>query len=270
MRRGARVGLCMVATLLFLHFPCVGRSEDSLKFTGIPREDDLGSFRKNQSRLHANASIPLQQVGDALALDAEGNLYTTLKGIFGFGVAKYRRNGLLCWVRQYERFLKSSGIATAVAVDGKGYVYVTGQSEGKKGDLDYLTVKYDRDGNEEWAAVFNGSGGDDVAGAIAVDGAGNVYVTGASTGRRGDLDFVTVKYGSSGRRLWVRRYDGPSHELDWADQIALNPDGGVSVTGLSMGYDGLEEYATVRYDRNGKCLRVERFAPESDSNDASS
>ncbi len=77
--------------------------------------------------------------------------------------------------------------ATAIAVDGNGNVYVTGHcSYGGSSGYDYATLKYDPERKSalgeplQWAGKANH--GDDFATAIAVDGNGNVYVTGYSYG----------------------------------------------------------------------------------------
>ena len=64
---------------------------------------------------------------------------------------------------------------------------------------------------EEWVARYQTFTGG--ASAIAVDGDGNVYVTGpngcwAEDWGGCDHDYVTVKYGPDGNQLWVARYDG--------------------------------------------------------------
>lgn len=104
-----------------------------------------------------------------------------------------------------------------------------------------------------WAAFENGAGRYyDYARALAVDGTGNVYVTGSSDG-----DYLTVKYGpGGGAPLWVARYNGPMNREDTPSGIAVDSTGSVYVTGASFGGNsGLGgtgyDYATVKYSPAG-------------------
>lgn len=89
------------------------------------------------------------------------------------------------WVAVYNGTGNSHDEAHAIAVDDLGNVYVTGQSTGSGTDWDYATVKYYPDGQVAWTARYDGPVSlTDIALAIAVDGAGNVCVTGHSQGPR--------------------------------------------------------------------------------------
>src|SRR4029077_1627746 len=81
------------------------------------------------------------------------------------------------WVARYNGPGNYTDDPVAIAVDGSGNVYLTGESSGQG----YATIKYDSAGEEQWVAGYNGPGnGNDRANAIAVDASGNVYVTGES------------------------------------------------------------------------------------------
>lgn len=87
--------------------------------------------------------------------------------------------------------------ASALAVDGEGNVFVTGQAGGSFSSVsvDYATLKYDTDGTLRWTKTFNGRGGNmDYATDIAVDASGAAYVTGGAYRRRSGTDFTTIKY----------------------------------------------------------------------------
>jgi len=131
-----------------------------------------------------------------------------------------------------------------VAVDASGNVYVTGFTVSQH---EYLTIKYDSAGQEQWIAQYSGPGNDDYARAIALDDFGNVLVTGYS--RRfpsGDMDFATIKYNSAGQEQWVARYNSPSNGYDLAYAIAIDSAANVYVTGGGFGY------ATVKYNSAGQ------------------
>src|SRR5438552_4064717 len=133
------------------------------------------------------------------------------------------------WQSFYDGAGRFNDTPVAITVDGAGNVYVTGTSDARChvecaaecyygctwfcsticDQTDFATVKYDANGKQLWAVQYHGPGaGYDFAHAIAVDGAGNVYVTGASVGVASNLDYATIKYSPAGRQLWAARYHG--------------------------------------------------------------
>jgi hypothetical protein len=80
------------------------------------------------------------------------------------------------------------------AGDSAGNLYLAGYGLAPgTGDYDFVTVKYSGDGSPLWTNRFSGVPYvDDISFALAVDGAGNVYVTGES--QADNWDFATVKY----------------------------------------------------------------------------
>lgn len=168
---------------------------------------------------------------------------------------KYNSAGEQQWVARYNGEANNGGVATAIAVDKSGNVYVTGTS----GD-DYVTIKYNSAGEQQWVARYDGPGHDlDAAYAIAVDTSDNVYVTGFSGGAGTNLDYATIKYDSAGQQQWVARYDGPVSGFDEAAAMAIDSSGNVYVTGISLGSDTVIDFVTVKYDSLGKEQWVARY-----------
>jgi hypothetical protein len=99
-------------------------------------------------------------------------------------------------------------------VDSGGNVFVTGYSYAFGTRNDYATVAYSSDGVPLWTNRYNGPSNDsDNASAMAVDRAGNVFVTGHSaTGPS-----ATIKYFSSLQaHLAIHRRDDQS-VLSWTN-----------------------------------------------------
>jgi len=195
----------------------------------------------------------------AIAVDGSGNVCVTGPS-YGSGTGddyasiKYLPNGLYAriWPRRYNGPGNSTDWASDIAVDGSGYVYVTGASVGSGTDFDYATIKYYPDGDTAWVRRYDGpTHGDDRSSAIAVDGSGYVYVTGAGVGSGTSYDYVTIKYYPDGDTAWVRRFDGTGNDSDYAYAIAVDGSGSVYVTGWSLGNGTSHDYLTIKYLSNG-------------------
>ncbi|WP_207512659.1 SBBP repeat-containing protein [Longitalea luteola] len=191
----------------------------------------------------------------ALALDKHGNVHVTggitrLHTGMDYTTYKYDPDANRIWKKTYNGLGVGPDKASAIAVDAKGNVYITGTSDGGGTRDDYTTVKYDKYGDTKWVRRYNGPGNsNDQATAIAVDENGNVYVTGLSFGN--SPDYATIKYDNSGNTIWIKRYNGPGNTSDQATAIAVDIQGNVYITGHSQGSGSESDYATIKYDANG-------------------
>ena len=118
-----------------------------------------------------------------------------------------------------------------ITSDDAGNVYIAGKVQGN-GNFDYITIKYDKNGQTKWVKTYNGTGnGDDEVTKIVVDVLGNVYVTGKSTGTNTGYDISTIKYDSTGNTIWVSTFNGSLNKDDIGLNMTIDNFGNLYVVG---------------------------------------
>lgn len=213
-------------------------------------------------------------IAKAIAVDQNGYVYVTGASIgsdtsLDYATIMYSPTGETLWEKRYNGPEKSTDEAHALAVDNNWNVYVAGFSVGSGTFSDFATIKYSASGDTQWARRYNGPGDStDEAHALAVDGNGNVYVTGSSIGIGTSSDYTTIKYSPVGDTLWVRRYNGPANDLDGTKALAMDAGGNVYVTGQSTGSGTGFDFATIKYSPAGDTLWVRRYNGPGDGIDS--
>jgi uncharacterized delta-60 repeat protein len=199
------------------------------------------------------------EVDDAGNVYVTGYSYSALNG-YDFMTIKYNSAGAQQWIARYNGPGNWDDIAHEIAVDNAGNIYVNGYSAGKPGNDDFLTVKYNSAGIQQWAARYNAEAdSSDISYNIAVDGAGNVSVAGTSYGNNGNFDYVTIKYNNAGVEQWISRYNGQGNRDDRVRDLTADAAGSVYVTGRGFESSGTNDYTTVKYDKAGVQQWVARY-----------
>ncbi len=236
----------------------------TLKFTSTGIQ--LWAARYNPPRNRDDSAI-------ALALDKYGNVFVTgtdrvRSTSYDFATIKYDPSGKQLWLARFHGHGANFDSTKALAVDAEGYIYVSGLSDDSENGYDIVTVKYDSLGNQVWAVRFNGSADRiDTPSSLTVDKHGNVYVSGRSIGENTASDYCLLKYNKNGNLIWVTIYNGPGNGADTALCLALDHDSNLVVTGHSWG-DGTErDFATLKYDPDGKMLWEVRYNGSSNGED---
>lgn len=169
-----------------------------------------------------------------------------------------------------------------ITVDGEGNCFVTGefteqaqfadQSVTSRGNMDFVLAKYSPQGKLLWLQTAGGTE-IDRGYAVAVDQAGNSYVTGhfqSSTFQignktlknQGDYDYFIAKYDPAGKLLWAQSAGGAGY--DYGHGIAVTPEGDCYVAGCFTGAVTFGDSQSknkqgrslfvAKYDTDGKVL----------------
>lgn len=221
---------------------------------GPPTRLEVFTVKAAREQWRTNAITPATIV--KMLTDESGNLYLAANyHLAGFNVVKLNKDGQLLWNSNFKTPPCNCDQVSDLALDAEGNVYATGYAPLNSGGTEqgYLTVKYSPQGSNCWSAiyygVFSSFGRTSMARGVAVDGAGNVYVTGGSTGTNTTYpyDIATVKYDRDGNQVWLRRYDGGQHDSGYG--IALDSQTNVIATGETT-----SSGVVIKYDRDGNLL----------------
>ena len=200
--------------------------------------------------------------GNAITVDNKGYVYITgtivISNLMKYGTIKYSENGQVMWTRIYEGTNSGGRQPYAIAVDGKGNVFVTGYGYQTGNYFDFLTIKYDSLGNEKWVRFHDGGAHDiDEAVAVRTDGAGNIYVSGYTSTGGNHFVYCTIKYNTEGDVLWVKYYGIPTPSSQ-PFAIAVDDNSNIYVTGMNN-----DKATTISYDSAGNIRWSVVFAYES-------
>ena len=226
---------------------------------GIDTDSDYTTFKYDSSgnrqwerRFDGNK----RELGraDALIADDRGHAYVSGSSGGAFVTIEYSSQGEAVWTACYDE--GAGGRVVDMALDHHGNVYITGEHriDPNEHDYDFLTIKYDSEGREEWTArydrqLYGWSYVQDFPTAIAVDCFGHAYVTGSSPGGGSGRAFVTIKYSPQGVQEWIRYYTSGEQNSDEATDVAVDDDGSVYVLGNLRGVN--PSFTLVKYNTGG-------------------
>jgi hypothetical protein len=215
---------------------------------------------------------------DTASLTSGGNL-----DLF---IAKYNSDGEMQWISQGTGVSQVSPRALAVDTAGNSLVAAYfGSSTSNtvtfgtitltsNGNRDACIVKYDPDGNPLWAKNAGGPNSGEEAIDIAVDLAGNVYVTGMFVDSayfdnltlysNGATDIFLAKYDKDGQIIWVKNAGGLKNDV--GSTIALDNLGNLYVGGrfdsaavfetTNVVSAGLNDAFIAKYDTSGNLIWI--------------
>ncbi len=192
-------------------------------------------------------TAPLWYGSNSIALGGLGDVFSTgpefCHGTFNFGTTRYSNAGDSIWTRLYPNSPSGYGQARTLAADNDGNVYVLGIREDPENPCLWATIKYDREGNRRWVAIYRGTRYETPGQPfeIAVDNWGNVIVTGEVAGYNGIDGFATIKYDSSGAEIWSNICNSGILYGE-GRKLAVDPTGNIYLIGYVSGQQLLIKY----------------------------
>jgi len=200
---------------------------------------------------------------DAMAVDASGNAYvagyfaapSTAEGATAYHLVKYDASGTLLWGRP-----QAPARSNVIALDGTSSVYLSGALADSSG---FTVQKYSADGASLWTAQF-ALPLIDVASGIAVDLAGNIYlsITTVEDPTTGIHDSALYRLDATGKVIWTQQIAGPLEQR--ISGVAVDASGNIYVAGNTDGAlgganAGGSDAFVRKFDPSGHVLWTEQF-----------
>ena len=185
-------------------------------------------------------------IDDSLNIYVAGQLYSSggIYWSYNFATIKLDKSGNQQWAKTYGTTYGSYK-PNAMAIDKKNNIIVSGY-----GSNNYFTIKYSNNGIQKWVASYGSANYSDIANSLTLDSADNIYVTGRCENTNSGIDFVTIKYDTSGNQHWVLPYNGTGDSTDEAKAIGIDKLGNIYVAGNSFGFESASDITLIKYNPN--------------------
>lgn len=225
------------------------------------------------------ATIYAVEHGTQITFDNEGNI--VVSGLKWNGndmdirLIKYSTDGTKIFDTSFDNGTKGLEIPNNLTIDQSGNIYIAGMSWSGN-SVDFLTLKYNSNGEKLWHKTENPNGREswNEATAITTDNNGNVIVTGYSPNAEGWLNYHTIKYNSEGAKIWEQAYNyvstDPENIADVTNSvpraITTDADNNIYVTGTFDTY--LNRIGTIKYNTDGQEQWTQTYKSEGDLTNA--
>jgi hypothetical protein len=242
---------------------------DNVGVTGV-------EFFKNGSSLGTVLKSPFTKSVPISAAD-NGTLEFKAKAVDAAGNSKLSDPvNVTVQIHLWPKQLSEGGYIYGVAVNQVGDVFAAGFVSGAfpgftntgSGSPDAFIAKYDANANQTWVKQFGTADVDEIK-SVAVDGRGDILITGNTTGEfpgfthsTSFADVFVAKYDTNGNRKWLKQFG--TSEDDYATSVAVDSSGNVFIAGYGGQFTGFTSAGgydafLTKFDADGNQIWLKQF-----------
>ncbi len=174
-----------------------------------------------------------------------GSVYNDNTESYDAFTVRYSPAGVELWHRLFDGTANKDDGAKKVFVDSNNQIYVIGGAVNSNTQSDFVTIKYNSNGIEQWNNTYDNAGLDDIAGIGSVDG-NIVNVLGIVETSSGIYEQAQLEYNAnSGALLSTTITSGILLELQKVNDAILDDEGNLYITGAVITNQGFD-FKTIK------------------------
>lgn len=176
---------------------------------------------------------------------------------------KYDTHGNQIWKRHFPRLSSEFAIKLRSISDYESNIIINGYYNSVA--VDFVTLKYDRNGNLLWSSIFDGPASNiDFCKALTSDRDLNIYVAGESDNFNG-RDALIIKYSPEGKINWIRYFDNGLNQDDEIRAISLDNYQNVYAVGNTLIPATHNDFLILKYNLTGDLIWKKIFSKPFDN-----
>jgi outer membrane protein OmpA-like peptidoglycan-associated protein len=215
-------------------------------------EEWVARYKENENDTNIISGIVTDNFMNVYVTGSSEN--TTLNTKYDILTIKYNEKGETQWIARFNSSENGDDWSSGLCVDKTGNVYVTGSTSKENSGSEYITIKYNTNGEQQWIARYSrDENSKNTARAIALDSSENIYVVGLSYIENKRNEIVTIKYNSNGETLLTLNFNGLEKNLKGALPFTIMIDGFQNII-IGMTIRSLEsdmDYGILKYNSKG-------------------
>jgi Subtilase family len=192
-----------------------------------------------------NANNQLITVGNSLIVGQGANILLT----------KYNNDGTTAWQSNFNTMGSNNDYGISLIEDINGNLFVVGTTDNSTAtNYDVVIIKYNTLGTLLWSQTYNTTFNKmDIGTDIKLDATGNIYICASSEGNTTSMDYLLLKYNTTGTLTWASRYDYASL-IEIPIGLDIDAGGNIIIAGASASSATNWDYTIAKFNAAGTYL----------------